>query len=100
VCVLARAWSWFGAAVTGLCHRAAIAAAPPSSDNSYFFTYLFFSIYSFLIYAYCRQCLLLLLCLSCGRACCAPAFAAVLVVHAMLLCYCMFYAAVHAMFYS
>jgi hypothetical protein len=83
-----------------MCHRAAIATAPPSSGNSYFFTYLFFSIYSFLIYAYCRQCLLLLLCLSCGRACCAPAFAAVLVVHAMLLCYCMFYAAVHAMFYS
>jgi hypothetical protein len=99
VCGLARAWSQFGATVTGMCHRAAIAAAPPSPGNSYCFTYLFFSIYSFLIYSYCRQCMLLL-CLSCGRACCAPAFAVVLVVHVMLLCYCLSYDVMHAMFYS
>jgi hypothetical protein len=47
--------------VTGLCHRAAIAAAPPSPGNPYCFFYLLFSIYTFSIYAYCRQCMLLLL---------------------------------------
>jgi hypothetical protein len=79
---------------------AAIAAAPPSPGNPYCFFYLLFSIYTFSIYAYCRQCMLLLRCLSCGRACCATAFVVVLVVHVMLLCYFLCYAAVHAMLYS